>query len=57
MTSYLFISKVLPEFSELLATRPIMIHEFHSTGMDCLTKTFLAVYFKFIMLCHESPKY
>ena len=36
MTSYLFIDDIWPEFAELLATRPIMIHEFHSTGMDGL---------------------
>ena len=46
MTSYLFIDDIWPEFAELLATRPIMIHEFHSTGMDCSNNTFLKVYFK-----------
>ena len=33
MTSYLFINKVWPAFAELLATRPMTIHEFHSTGI------------------------
>ena len=47
MTNYLFINKVWPEFAELLATRPITIHEFHSTGMDCLNKTFFGFNFNF----------
>ena len=54
MTGYLFIYNQWPEFAELFATRPITIHEFHSTGMDCLNKTFFGIYFKFIMLCHKS---
>ena len=40
MNSYLFINNIWPEFAELLATRPITIHGFHSTGMDYLNKTF-----------------
>ena len=41
MTIYLFINNVKSKFAELLASRPITIHEFHSPGMDCLNKTFL----------------
>ena len=44
MTSYLFINNLWPEFAELLATHPITIHEFHSTGINCLNKTFFEVY-------------
>ena len=44
LDSYILIYKVWPEFAELLDTRPITIHEFHSTGMDSLNKTFLRVY-------------
>ena len=54
MTSYLFIWNMWPEFAKLFYTRPITIHEFYSTGMDCLIKTFFGVYFKFIMLGHKS---
>ena len=36
MTSLLFITNIWPEFAELLASHPITIHEFHSTGMDYL---------------------
>ena len=50
MTSYLIIIKIGSEFAELFATRPITIHEFHSTGIDYLYKTFFGVYFKSIML-------
>ena len=32
MYSYLFINNLRPEFAEVLLTRPIKIHEFHSTG-------------------------
>ena len=52
MTSYIFVNNIWPEFAELLATRPINIHEIHSTGIDCLNKTFFEGYFKFITLCH-----
>ena len=37
MISYLFIN-IWPEFAELLDKPPITIHEFHSTGVDCLNK-------------------
>ena len=43
MTSYLFFNNVRPEFDELIATHPITIHEFHSSGMNCLNKLFLGV--------------
>ena len=39
MNSYVFINE-WPEFSELLTTHPITIHEFHLTGIVCLKKTF-----------------
>ena len=57
MTSNLFINNIWPEFEKLLYTRPIMIHEFHSTGMDCLNKKFFGFYFKFIKLCHKLTSY
>ena len=38
MTSYLLINNIWPESAEWLATRPITIHEFYSTWMDCLNK-------------------
>ena len=57
MTGYLFINNIWPEFAELLAKRPITIHEFNSIGMDCLNNTFFGGYFKFIMLCHKSTLY
>ena len=38
MTNYLVINNIWPEFAELLASRPITIFEFHSSGMDCLNK-------------------
>ena len=41
MTRFLFVNNISPEFADLLATRPITIHEFHSTGIDCLNKTIL----------------
>ena len=53
-TSYFFINKIWPEFAELLATRPITIHEFNSTEMEYLNKRFFWVNFKFILLCHKS---
>ena len=43
MASYLFLNNILPEFVELLATRPITIHDFHSNVMDCLDKTFFGL--------------
>ena len=43
------IYNLLAEFAELLATRPITIQEFHSTGMDCSNKTTFLVYLKFAM--------
>ena len=45
-----FINNIWLEFAKLLAKRPITIHEFFSTGMDCLSKTFFWVYLKLIML-------
>ena len=57
MTSYLIINIVWPEFAELLATRPIAIHEFHSTGIDCMKKMFFWVNLNFIMLFHKSTLY
>ena len=33
--------------AELLATRPVTIHEFHPNGMDCLNKTFLETFSTF----------
>ena len=57
MISYLFIDYIWPEFAEVLATRPITIHEFHSTGKESLNKNVLWVHFKFIMLIHESTLY
>ena len=56
MTSYLLIKNIWPEFAELLATRPITIHEFHSTGKDCLKKKKFWVNFKF-MLDDKSTLY
>ena len=50
MNSYLFINIKWPELAELLPTRPITIHEFHSTGKDCLNKTFFGVNLKFKIL-------
>ena len=44
LTSYRF---------KLLATHPITINKLHSSGMNWLNETFF-IYFKFIMLCHES---
>ena len=49
MTSYLVIINIWHEFAELLATRPITVHKFHSTGMDCLNKAFFGVNFNFLM--------
>ena len=40
MTIFFFIYDLWPEFSELLAMRPIMINEFHSTETNFLNKTF-----------------
>ena len=54
MTSYLFFNNIWPKIAELLTKHPIKIHEFHSTGMDCLNKTFFGIFLKFIMLCHKS---
>ena len=38
---------IWPEFAELRATRPITIHELHPTGMDCLNKTFLDLFYTY----------
>ena len=57
MTRYLFINNIWSEFVELLAMRPIDVHEFYSTGMDCLNKTFFLVNLKFLILCHTSTLY
>ena len=46
MYSYLFINNIWPEFAKLLDTRPITIHKFYSTGLDCLNKTFFFHLFK-----------
>ena len=54
MTSYLFINNIWPEFAELFATCPHTIHEFYSSGKDCLT---VWVNFKLIMLCLKSILY
>ena len=43
MTIYLLINNIWPEYAELLATRPITIHEFHATRTDCLNKTFFGL--------------
>ena len=43
MTTYLLINDLWPEVAELLATRPITIQEFHSSGIECLNKTFLGL--------------
>ena len=51
------IYRLWPEFAELLATRPITSHEFHSTGKDCLKKKIFLVNFKFIMLDDKSTLY
>ena len=49
MTSYYLNNNIWPEFAELLATCPISTHKFHTTGMDCLNKTYFCVNFKFTM--------
>ena len=36
-----FINNIWPAFAKLLDTRPITIHKFYSTGLDCLNKTFV----------------
>ena len=38
MTSYLFNNNIWPEFADLLATRPIKIHEFHLKGVRVIIK-------------------
>ena len=43
MTNYLVSTNIWAELVELLATRPITIHEFHSTGMDRLKKLYFWV--------------
>ena len=45
MSSYLYKNKIWSEFAEVLATRPITIHEFHSPGMDSLNKTVFGLIF------------
>ena len=38
MISYRFINIIWPEFAKLLATRLLTIHNFHSSGIDCLNE-------------------